>query len=72
MKFHSCLHCLGVWCKELIKEGSKFGPFVGEKAYEVDESMDPAYIWEVSIVKLMFYCRNFNVVFSALNCISFI
>ena len=48
VKYLSYIHCLGVWCKELIKEGTKFGPFVGEKAYEVDDSMDPAYIWEVS------------------------
>jgi hypothetical protein len=39
---------IGLWCKKLIKKGSRFGPFIGDKALEVDDHMDPTFIWEVS------------------------
>jgi len=43
----------GLWCKKAIKKGSRFGPFVGEKALEVDDRMDPTYIWEVCVYCLL-------------------
>jgi len=43
----------GLWCKKPIKKGSRFGPIVGEKALEVDDRMDPTYIWEVCVYCLV-------------------
>lgn len=36
---------LGVWAKEAVPKGTKFGPFLGKWAVE---PTDPKYAWEVS------------------------
>ena len=37
----------GIWSKEVIPEGAKFGPFLGVKTVEATPNMDPMFIWQV-------------------------
>ncbi|ELT97426.1 hypothetical protein CAPTEDRAFT_106245, partial [Capitella teleta] len=37
----------GIWCKETITAGTKFGPFQGERVQVGTRDMDPSFVWEV-------------------------